>query len=159
MDNCGSYFQKSWFWAPSSHTLQKWLKCQGTVMIDHSFPFSVSFFKHKCNCKMFVITIITPTFNVNGNWYSYQRVIAKWDSLKSTIINLCNNHSTNIISSGSCLMICIHPISKNTAKHRQFVLRNPSLIIIPSYQKNITSCCIKSHIRHIVLYCSCRAYT
>ena len=39
LDNCDSYFQKSWFWTPSSHTLQKWLKCQGTVMIDHSFLF------------------------------------------------------------------------------------------------------------------------
>ena len=39
---------------------------------------------------------------------------------------------TNILSSSSCLMICIRPISKHTAKHGQFGSTNPSL---PSYLK------------------------
>ena len=74
LDNCGSYFWKSWFWTPSSPKMSEVSRNCG----DRPFIsiFQSLFLKHTCNCKMFVITIITPTINVNENWYSYQRVIA-----------------------------------------------------------------------------------
>ena len=77
------------------------------------------------------ITIITSTLHVNrtdihdkGLLQAKKKEKKKSAILKSTLINLCNiandnnyYYITNILSSSSCLMICIHPISKNTAKH------------------------------------------